>query len=293
MTENPDTNEYLTTKEVAELLRLKERKVYDLAAENLIPCTRATGKLLFSREAVNRWLARHSTGDTVPLGSVSALIAGSHDPLLEWAVRESQCGIPSMFDGSLDGLKKLEKGKATIIAVHLYDSETHEWNVPLVANNFSGESVVLVRWVRRQRGLVFRPGTKIKQLKDMLKHRVVARQSGAGSQLLLEHLLQEQRIDLARIDFSATARSEMDAVLVVAEERADCALGLQSLAVQHQLSFVPIIEEPLDLLVDRRFFFESQMQCFMSFCRSEVFMSRVEALEGYRVDRLFDVRFNG
>ena len=39
MTENPDKNEYLTTREVAELLRLKERKVYDLAAEKLIPCT--------------------------------------------------------------------------------------------------------------------------------------------------------------------------------------------------------------------------------------------------------------
>ncbi len=177
--------------------------------------------------------------------------------------------------------------------MHLYDAETHEWNVPLVANNFSGESVVLVRWVRRQRGLVFRPGTKIKQLKDMLKHRVVARQSGAGSQLLLEHLLQEQRIDPAKINFSATARSEMDAVLAVAEEQADCVLGLQSLAIQHQLNFVPIVEEPLDLLVDRRFFFETQMQCFMSFCRSEVFTSRVEALEGYRVDRLFAVRFNG
>ena len=293
MTENPDTNEYLTTKEVAELLRLKERKVYDLAAEQLIPCTRATGKLLFSREAVNRWLARHSTGDHRPLGSVSALIAGSHDPLLEWAVRESLCGIPSMFDGSLDGLKKLEKGKATIIAVHLYDPETNEWNVPLVANNFSGESVVLVRWVRRQRGLVFRPGTKITKLKDLLKQRVVARQSGAGSQLLLEHLLKEQKIDIGKIDFSATARSEMDAVLAVAEKQADCALGLQSLALQHQLTFVPIVEEPLDLLVDRRFFFESQMQCFISFCRSQAFTARVESLEGYRVDRLFDVRFNG
>jgi len=248
---------------------------------------------LFSRKAVNRWLARHSTGDNLTLTTLPALFAGSHDPLLEWAVRESQCSIPSMFDGSLDGLKKLEKGKATIIAVHLYDSETHEWNVPLVANNFSGESVVLVRWVRRQRGLVFRPGSKIKQLKDVLKHRMVARQSGAGSQLLLEHLLQDQSIDPAKIKYSATARSEMDAVLAVADETADCALGLQALAVQQQLGFVPIVEEPLDLLVDRRFFFEGQMQCFINFCRSEIFASRVDSLEGYRVDRLFDVRFNG
>ena len=50
MAEAPHT--YLTTKEVADLLRLKERKVYDLVAEGGIPCVRATGKLLFPRDLV-------------------------------------------------------------------------------------------------------------------------------------------------------------------------------------------------------------------------------------------------
>mgnify|MGYP003652046767 FL=1 len=40
---------YLTTKEVAELLRVKERKVYDLAGAGEIPHRRITGKLLFPR----------------------------------------------------------------------------------------------------------------------------------------------------------------------------------------------------------------------------------------------------
>ena len=52
--------EYLTTRELADLLRIKERKVYDLAASGEIPCTRATGKLLFEREAINNWLSRRS-----------------------------------------------------------------------------------------------------------------------------------------------------------------------------------------------------------------------------------------
>lgn len=33
---------YLTTAEVADYLRLKERKVYDLVSQGLIPCSRAT-----------------------------------------------------------------------------------------------------------------------------------------------------------------------------------------------------------------------------------------------------------
>ena len=41
--------EFLTTREVAALLRVKERKVYDLAAAGDIPCRRVTGKLLFPK----------------------------------------------------------------------------------------------------------------------------------------------------------------------------------------------------------------------------------------------------
>ena len=40
-------HEYLTVRELAALLRLKERKIYDLAASGKVPCSRATGKLLF------------------------------------------------------------------------------------------------------------------------------------------------------------------------------------------------------------------------------------------------------
>jgi excisionase family DNA binding protein len=34
--------EYLTTREVADLIRLKERKVYDLVSTGAIPCVRVT-----------------------------------------------------------------------------------------------------------------------------------------------------------------------------------------------------------------------------------------------------------
>tara|TARA_B110000196_G_scaffold281278_1_gene261917 strand:- start:215 stop:472 length:258 start_codon:yes stop_codon:yes gene_type:complete len=53
---NTPPADYLTTRELAEMLRIKERKVYDLVASNRVPCTRATGKLLFSRSAIEAWL---------------------------------------------------------------------------------------------------------------------------------------------------------------------------------------------------------------------------------------------
>lgn len=86
------TNQYLTTKELAELLRIKERKIYDLAASGDVPCIRVVGKLLFPRLEIETWMGRARSGPEA-LSPVAAVFAGSHDPLLEWAIRESGCGI--------------------------------------------------------------------------------------------------------------------------------------------------------------------------------------------------------
>jgi putative molybdopterin biosynthesis protein len=48
--------DFMTTREVADLLRVKERKVYHLAAEDEIPHRRVTGKLLFPRGELMAWI---------------------------------------------------------------------------------------------------------------------------------------------------------------------------------------------------------------------------------------------
>src|SRR5947207_11466690 len=45
-------------------LRLKERRVYDLARRHAIPHVRATGKLLFPRRQIDVWLAAKSGTST-------------------------------------------------------------------------------------------------------------------------------------------------------------------------------------------------------------------------------------
>ena len=45
----------MSTREVAEYLRVKERKVYDLVRRRQIPCTRVTGKLLFPKLLIDQY----------------------------------------------------------------------------------------------------------------------------------------------------------------------------------------------------------------------------------------------
>src|SRR4030095_16608838 len=55
------TRELLTTDEAADYLRLSERKLYELVADRAVPCSQVTGRWLFSRPALRRWVSRRSS----------------------------------------------------------------------------------------------------------------------------------------------------------------------------------------------------------------------------------------
>src|SRR3546814_18951674 len=84
------SSKYLTVRELAEFLHLKERKIYALAAEGKIPCSRATGKLLFPREGVEQWLASHTMGTATTTARTERplLFVGRPDTRLDWDLPE-------------------------------------------------------------------------------------------------------------------------------------------------------------------------------------------------------------
>ena len=289
------SGEYLTTKELAELLRIKERKVYDLAASGEVPCTRALGKLLFKRTAIDAWLARHGSGHSGEPATFPSVFLGSHDPLLEWALKESSSGIATFFDGSVDGLERLSRNEGIATGLHIFDRESKQWNRPAVEHHYPGKPVVLVEWAWRERGLVVAPGNPLRLtgIPDLAGRRVVQRQAEAGSQLLLDHLMADAGLDATNVNLTRATRSETDAALAVLDGEADAALGLWSVARQYRLDFVPVVRERFDLLVWRSEWFEEPFQKFLELCWSDAFAEKVDSLDGYNVANLGVVHFNG
>lgn len=285
-----DLPTYLTTREMADLLRVKERKIYDLAAAGEIPHSRATGKLLFPRETVLAWIENASeapAGD----GVRPAVLLGSHDPLLEWALRESGSGLAAFFDGSLDGLDRFDHLEGIAAGLHMVQDEG--WNTDLVARRFRFRPVVLAEWAWRNRGIIVAPGNPlgIAAIADLAGRRVVRRQPQAGSQHLMERLLSQAGIALPQ--GGPMARDEREAALAVLDGRADAAFGLAASARQFRLDFVPVCEERFDLLVSRRDWFEPPFQALIAFSRTPAFAQMAETLGGYRIDGIWTPHFNG
>jgi putative molybdopterin biosynthesis protein len=289
--------EYLTTREVADLIRLKERKVYDLVSTGAIPCVRVTGKLLFPRSLVEAWLARHAeyAGGTETLQPRPNICAGSHDPLLDWALREARTDLAVSFGGSLAGLERLAKGQAQMAGMHLPEEGGSGWNVEHVKRALPGQPVVLIEWARRQQGLIVAPGNplKLERVADLAGRRVIARQREAGAFVLLGKLLGEAGLGLGDLELTdAPALTEADVGGAVSEGRADAGLGIAAVAHQARLGFVPLIEERYDIAVWRAAYFEDPMQKLLAFARTARFAERAKTLAGYDVSNLGAVRYN-
>ena len=285
--------ELLTTREVAALLRIKERKVYDLVASGEIPHVRVTGKLLFPRASLDAWLLRHSEAHAAA-STWPEIVAGSHDPLLDWALRESGAGLASFLDGSLDGLERFARGDALAAGLHLVEGDG--WNVDHVRRRLSGEPVVLLEWARREQGLILPPGNPagIAGVRDVAGRRLIPRQREAGSFLLLQELLAAEGLSLDALDLvTPPARTHADVAIAVADGKAEVGLGLGAMARQFRLDFLPLVQERYDLLVWRRAYFEPPLQRFWAFCRTDTFAAKAEQLGGYDIGHLGRVHHNG
>ena len=286
----------MNTHEVAEYLRIKERKVYDLVRRKSIPCTRVTGKWLFPKHLIDQWVARDADFPG-PDGTTPPVVVGSHDPLLEWCLRESGSELAMLSGGSLDGLRRLAESDAVMCGLHVFDADSGLYNVSVVRQACAGLGVVLIEWGWRDQGLVLAPGNPlgIKDLSDLrdLKARVQGRQHEAGSQLLLVHLLTEAGVKLGDLTLAERpALTETDLGQAVFEGKADAGLAVSQVAHQFRLDFLPLHRERYDLLIRRRDYFNGPFQALLAFASTEVFRARAKEMAGYDTRNLGRVVYN-
>ncbi len=295
----PAAREMMNTREVADYLRIKERKVYDLVRTGRIPCSRVTGKWLFPKRLIDRWVEEgvRAAAAGGPTRRPPPVIAGSHDPFLDWCLAESGSGLAMLPGGSLDGLSRLAEGEAMVAGLHVREPEGEGYNVALVKERLAGLCVVVIEWAWRAQGLVLAPGNPlgVRALADLAakRARIIRRQDEAGSQILLLRLLADAGLgpgDLVFLD--EPARSETEVALAVLEGKADAGLAVAAAARRLRLDFLPLARERYDLAMLRRDYFEPPVQRLLAFARTEKAMARAAELGGYDCAGLGRVVYN-
>ena len=217
---------------------------------------------------------------------------GSHDLVLDLAASALRAADPlitlaSSNVGSLGGLVALRDGLCHLAGSHLLDPSTGEYTLPYVDRLLgTGADIAVVRLVHRDQGLLVAPGNPLglAGIKDLTRPdlRYVNRQRGAGTRALLDHQLAGLGIDPGEIaGYAREEHTHLAVAAAVAAGRADAGLGILAAARAFGLDFVPVAQEPYDLVLRTGALSEEALAPLWALLERPDFRAEVEALGGY------------
>lgn len=290
--------EYLTTREVARYLRLNEKKIYALVAEGRLPAARISGKWLFPRHLVDQWIEKKTLVPTV--GTLERLldqmlvIQGSDDWLLGRAIERfnqeagGDYSVVSSRLGSLAGLRALGRGHAHLASYHVGEVEARGALGP-------GSAHYGLLLFHREQGLILDRARHpaVRDLSDVVENglRFAERQPLSGTYHLVLAAL--AGLGLARDQLSRVGpfASHLELALAVRSGHADVGVGIQVVAEQCGLDFVPLTREPFKLAVSTDTMGHPRVARFFDFLLHN--LPRVGSTTGYQLSNRLDVLGQG
>jgi putative molybdopterin biosynthesis protein len=285
------------------LLRAYRRKL----GEPLVVLERGRGaslaslaeRMLGADAAARRQLARTFQRLSLDLAEAPATkrapalrltIAASHDLALA-ALRDAlgpaeDLKLELSFMGSVDALEQYAVGRVDIAGFHIPTGTQHERTRVLFLRSLRARSDRLIRFVDREQGLIVPRGNpeRLKTLRDIADRqlRFVNRQRGSGTRLLIDSLLGDEGIDVARIvGYTNEEFTHAAVAATVASGGADVGFGLRAAAAMYALAFVPQIRERYWLAVRAAALQSASTTRLIQILQSPTFARIVKRLPGY------------
>jgi len=188
---------------------------------------------------------------------VDLVMVGSHclglDVLIS-ALRRRGISVKLVAVGSEAGLAAAQRGACDVAPMHLMDPATGIYN-----RSFLNENLTLLEGYGRRQGVVYRredarfAGDHVEAvvagvLRDQADARLVNRQRGAGTRILVDQLLGGARPP----GYEVEASSHHAVAAAIAQGRADFGVAIDVVARDHGLGFLPYAEERFDFAVPKR-----------------------------------------
>lgn len=278
-----DDTALLSVKQLAELLHINEKKVYQLAALGDIPCTKITGKWLFPRQLVLDWVEQNSQGGTQP---DRLILSGADDLLLDRICRRLSLDLGRSAalsynpSGSMHGLRLLAARKTDGCFFHWGTSDNSDRrHMGLLRSFREHANWISVRCLYRHEGLALsaEAALEVSKLPEQSRHATSAqsilpylgsrplrwaqRHHESGTQRLLADVCDQCDVDFASLgQFSNYYAGERETAAAVLHEQADVALTSEAVAREYNLPFVKLDTVAIDLVMTRKTFFRPIVQ---------------------------------
>ena len=231
------------------------------------------------------------------------IVTGSHDVTLDHLAdharrRTPQLHVSASNLGSLAGLMAIRDGRCHLGGTHLLDPETGEYNVSYVRRHLRGLPVRLLTLAFREQGFMVRRGNPagIRSFADLTREdvRLVNRQAGSGTRVLLDYHLQREGVDPGQIrGYDQEEYTHMTVAVQVLSGAADVGLGILAAARALDLDFVPVATERYDLCIPVRFWDDPRVAVVRQTLGSPEFKQLVSSLGGYDVAPMGTIAWEG
>ena len=297
----PYQSPFLSVKQVSEYLQLNEKKVYSLANDGHIPATKVTGKWMFPRELIDRWMLDSSHSGLL---NDRLIIGGSDDPLLSRVISNLAHDIKhhaliSYSPSSTSiGLNLLQSRRIDICVIHWGAQAESNLRHPALLQQYSqSRQWVLIRAFQREQGLIISPkvikliqqqfslqqSNSQEQLSFLFNSPFLwaKRQIGSGSQRFLQEILVKDHRGNKALDTEIEAKSEREAAAIIAMGLADISPGTRASAKEFGQQFISLGWESVDLVVPRNIWFRHLFQEFIDELKSITTQEIAETLVGY------------
>jgi putative molybdopterin biosynthesis protein len=310
-----DDNTVLTTQEVADMLKIAKNTVYELIKRGELNSYKAGKKVRIDLNDVleykNRTMTiqpvRNSASDKQNISVQSkahveatknnGFVICGQDIILDILSRYLQYhanGVQALrsYVGSYNGLYALYHGEVQISSVHLWDSDTNEYNIPYVKHMLPGIPAVIIHLATRIQGFYVPKGNPkgIKGWEDLKRKdiAIINREKGSGTRVLLDEHLKTLGIDANGIEgYHRESTSHLAIASTVARGGADIGLGNEKTAQQvSDVDFIPLQTEQLDLVVKKEDINRPEIQAVIEILNTKEFQLEIQGIGGYNIENM-------
>jgi putative molybdopterin biosynthesis protein len=240
-------------------------------------------------------LVRSSRGSRVDLTllnetatkAITIVLAGC-DPattILSHAMRDAGVRFIWIEEESMPALHSLARGEVHAAGCNFKDPASGLYNAPLV-REIVPFPCAIIRFAVWRHGIMVREGNpkSITEIDDLARGDVtlINRHPGAGSRGLLNRLLKESHIPSDRVrGYDKQVNGHLAAAETIAAGLVDCGIGIEAAARANDLGFMPLNEEPYDLVIPRHFLELPSVKLLLDVLNTSMLRLQVGALGGY------------
>ena len=212
------------------------------------------------------------------------IIIGSHCVGLDFLLGEMQKrGVSCKFlaVGSMGGILAAQRGECDLAGTHLLDVASNQYNSHLLT-----AELALIKGYRRSQGLLFRKDDSrfalvkqniqetVRQLMENQNVRMINRNLGSGTRVLLDRLLAGQRPS----GFFQEAKSHNSVAAAIAQKRADWGIAIRSVAEDSGLDFFPMQDEEYDFIIPNKRLNRPEVRQFINLLKEANIQSQLNKL---------------